>query len=209
MPNEQSAFTHSVFTHLAITHSPYKRYIQMNLRQFALLTAASLLLPIGSAFAVDQTQRVGNLTDSGANVSTLLAQRSSENGGRRNGQGKGQWLQQLNLTPEQQQRIRAIREDAKANNEGLRQQMQQAREQMRSLSASNASDNELRQHHQQVQALQQQMSNQRFETLLKIRAELTPEQRAQMAQLMEQRKGQRGNRRARQGENGGRQRGNF
>jgi len=181
----------------------------MNLRQFALLTAASLLLPIGSAFAVDQTQRVGNLTDSGANVSTLLAQRSSENGGRRNGQGKGQWLQQLNLTPEQQQRIRAIREDAKANNEGLRQQMQQAREQMRSLSASNASDNELRQHHQQVQALQQQMSNQRFETLLKIRAELTPEQRAQMAQLMEQRKGQRGNRRARQGENGGRQRGNF
>jgi len=45
----------------------------------------------------------------------------------------------------------------------------------------------LRQQHQEVQGLRNQLDNQRFETMLEIRQVLTPEQRTKMAELMEKR----------------------
>ncbi len=97
---------------------------------------------------------------------------------------------QLNLSTEQQQEINSIREQRKASSEGLRQQLRTAMEEMRSLQASNASESELRQHHQKIQQLHQQMGNQRFETALEIREILTPEQREKLAQLKPERNGE-------------------
>jgi len=45
----------------------------------------------------------------------------------------------------------------------------------------------LRQQHQEVQGLRNQLDNQRFETMLETRQVLTPEQRTKMAELMEKR----------------------
>jgi Spy/CpxP family protein refolding chaperone len=63
---------------------------------------------------------------------------------------------------------------------------------MRSLLAENANPDELRQQHQQIQTLHQQLGNQRFETMLQVREILTPEQRSQMAELIQQHRGRRG-----------------
>lgn len=95
--------------------------------------------------------------------------------------------QQLNLSADQQAQIKSIREQAKTSNQGLRQQLKTAREQLKTLLASNdASDSALRQAHQQLQPLTQQMSDQRFDTMLKIRNVLTPAQRTKLAELRKQ-----------------------
>ncbi|MCG5058230.1 MAG: Spy/CpxP family protein refolding chaperone [Limnoraphis sp. WC205] len=118
------------------------------------------------------------------------------------GDRMGRMFEQLNLSAEQQQQIDSIKEQRKASSEGLRQQMQAAMEQMRSLQASNASADQLRQQHQQIQQLHQQMGNQRFEAMLEIREVLTTEQRAKLAELKPERnwqgRGGRGGRQAQQ-----------
>ena len=69
--------------------------------------------------------------------------------------------------------------------------MQTNRQEMQSLLASNADPEQLRANHQAGQNLRQELDTNRFETLLEIREVLTLEQRTQMAQLMEQRRGRR------------------
>ena len=101
-------------------------------------------------------------------------------------------LEQLDLTPEQSQQIETIKQQSKADTESLRQELQQAHEQMRSLMVADTNSNELRQQHQQLQTLHQQLGTQRFETMLQVREVLTPEQRSQMAELMGQHRGRRG-----------------
>ena len=71
--------------------------------------------------------------------------------------------------------------------------MKAAREQMKALmSNNNSSSEELRQKHQQLQSLRQQMAERRFDTMLQIREELTPEQRSKMAELKPKFGGRRG-----------------
>ncbi|MEB3281794.1 MAG: Spy/CpxP family protein refolding chaperone [Lyngbya sp.] len=116
------------------------------------------------------------------------------------GDRMGRMFEQLNLSAEQQQQIDSIKEQRKASSEGLREQMRAAMEEMRSLQASNASADQLRQQHQKIQQLHQQMGNERFEIMLEIREVLTPEQRAQLAELKPERNGQeRGGRGGRRG----------
>lgn len=96
-------------------------------------------------------------------------------------------FQQLNLSADQQAQIKSIMEQAKTSNQGLRQQVKTAREQLKTLMTSNdASDDAIRQAHQQVQTLGQQMGDQRFDTMLKIRNVLTPAQRTKFAELHKQ-----------------------
>lgn len=150
------------------------------------IAAVSLLLPV-SAYASQFNFEANNARrESGSVLSETIAQASPEG---RGGDRKANWLEQLNLTPEQSEQIRAIREQSKTENESLRQQMRQAREQMRSLLASDATPEQLRQQHNSMQELRQQLSDRRFETMLEMREVLTPEQRAQALELMEQHKG--------------------
>ncbi len=96
-------------------------------------------------------------------------------------------FQKLNLSADQQAQIKSIMEQAKTSNQGLRQQVKTAREQLKTLmTSSDASDDAIRQAHQQVQTLGQQMGDQRFDTMLKIRNVLTPAQRTKFAELRKQ-----------------------
>jgi periplasmic protein CpxP/Spy len=73
----------------------------------------------------------------------------------------------------------------------LRQQARTAREKLSTLMTGNASDGELRQQHEQMQRLMQQLSARRFDTMLKVRSILTPEQRAKSAEMKKQHQGRR------------------
>jgi Spy/CpxP family protein refolding chaperone len=101
-------------------------------------------------------------------------------------------FEQLDLTPEQSEQIDTIQQQSQADTESLRQELQQAHQQMRSLMAGNTNVDELRQQHQELQTLHQQLGDQRFETMLKVREVLTPDQRSQMSDLIQQHRGRRG-----------------
>lgn len=96
------------------------------------------------------------------------------------------WAKDLDLSDEQLDRIQAIHEQAIAEIEGLRQKLLKADRQMRSLLESNAAPEQLRQQHQQIQAIHQQLDSKHFEKMLAERQVLTPEQRAELAKLMRQ-----------------------
>ena len=157
----------------------------MNWRTFLAATAALVILPLGTYVAQSNPQ-VHN-TQKSQTTWTQLAQnpvkhwRKWDRGG-----GMKKLLQQLDLTPEQSQQIEAIQEKFKTDNETLHQQMQTQHQEMRSLLASDATPEQLQQQHQKLQELHQQLGNNRFETMLQMREVLTPKQRTQMAELIEQ-----------------------
>ena len=156
----------------------------MSLRRFLLIAAASILVPVGSALALNEVQ---------FNSPEIVAQRSSRTDEARSaGSWEARWIEELDLSADQSESIQAIREESRETMAPLREQLQQAREQLRSQMASDTSANQLRQQHGQVQALQQALGEQRFESMLAIREVLTPEQRTRMAELVEQHWGQRG-----------------
>lgn len=98
------------------------------------------------------------------------------------------FFEQLSLNESQLQSIRTIREDARSNLQPLRDQVRISRQEIRELMASNASTSELRQKYETLSSLEQQLRTERFETMLQIREVLTPEQRAELGALMEQRR---------------------
>lgn len=164
----------------------------MNWRQISILLATSVVLPVGSVTAQQLNTSSTRVTQTSSIVrSEKIAQASSDapdfRKGRRGKRGMKKIFQELNLTTEQQQRIQAIRQESKENNSSLRQEMRQTKEEMRELMANDTSDNELRQQHEKIQNLKKELGNQRFETMLKIRQVLTPEQRTKMAELKQQR----------------------
>ena len=158
---------------------------------FAAVATAFVIFPLGVNAA--QTNLEPNSIQESPSFITQLAQNQMKHG-RKMGRGDRmeKLLQQLELTPEQSQQISAIQENSRTESETLWQEMQTNHEQMKSLLSSDASPEQLRQQHQQVQALRQQLGDNRFETMLQVREILTPEQRTQMAELMEQHREQRG-----------------
>ncbi|MEM7594522.1 MAG: Spy/CpxP family protein refolding chaperone [Cyanobacteria bacterium P01_A01_bin.83] len=115
-----------------------------------------------------------------------IAQRSENARGKR-GQRMEKLLQNLDLTDEQSQQVKAIQEQSATTVEDIREQIQAQRQEMQSLFASDANTDEIRSQFQASQQLRQQLSTNRFETMLQIREILTPEQREKAVELMEQR----------------------
>ncbi|NEO33536.1 MAG: Spy/CpxP family protein refolding chaperone [Symploca sp. SIO3C6] len=154
-------------------------------RHVLLLATAPLLVATNGTFALAQTQPA---------IPEITAQRPPDFGERGKFSREPRWLQELDLSAEQSERIQAIREQSRQEMESRYQQMQEAREQMQSLMTGNASREQLRQQHQRLQNLRQELGNQRFETMLDIREILTPQQRVQMAELAQQHRGNWGRR---------------
>ncbi len=122
----------------------------------------------------------------------IYAQRSGE--GPRRGRGKTEKLiEELNLNDNQVQQLNAIRQKYRPQMQQLREQMQATRQELSQMMQGNTSTTDLRKKHQQVIDLDQKLHNLRFENMLAIREILTPEQRRQFAQLMEQRRANRRN----------------
>lgn len=163
----------------------------MKKRIFSAVAASFILLPLGVQAA--QTNLVNNNIQETQSNTIQIAQnqmRPNKRMGRGNRMEK--LLQQIDLSSEQSQQIEAIQEQFRSENEPLWQEMQANKQQMGNLLSSDASNEELRQQYQQLQSLRQQLSDNRFENMLQVRDVLTPEQRSELAQIMEQRRGRRG-----------------
>ncbi|MBD0335019.1 MAG: Spy/CpxP family protein refolding chaperone [Cyanobacteria bacterium Co-bin13] len=108
--------------------------------------------------------------------------------------GKGgnpeQVFEQLDLSEAQLSQIRTIRESSRTTMQPLREQMRAGHQELRSLMAGNASTDELRQRHSTLMNLEQQLRAERFEVMLQIREVLTPQQRTELGELLEQRRSQ-------------------
>lgn len=161
----------------------------MNSKIFPLIAASLLIFPLG-ANAIDF-----DLAETGVQI----AQQKSEarRGGKRGGRGHGfkKILDQLDLSSEQSSQIKAIHDRNKQENETLHEEVKAQKKAMGELFASDASESELQQKHQEIQSLKQELKAARFEGMLEIREILTPEQKAKMNELMQERHNRREERR--------------
>ena len=157
----------------------------MKLRSLLLAGAASVLIPVGGVV----------LTQSVLHTTAIAQSTPSTSDQSKPSRGKGgwgdKWQEQLNLSADQKAQIQQIRDQEKTASQSQRQQMKAAYEKHQSLMAGNASDDQIRQQYREVQALRQQAQDRRFDTMLKIRQVLTPEQRTKAAQLKKDHQGRR------------------
>ncbi|MBD2187839.1 Spy/CpxP family protein refolding chaperone [Pseudanabaena mucicola] len=99
----------------------------------------------------------------------------------------GRFLKQLNLTPDQLQKLKTIRDRDLASIRELAEQSRQANQELRELLAGTASSDAIRVKHNQVLKLQQELRQQHFERMLAMRDILTPQQRSQLNEIMKNR----------------------
>jgi Spy/CpxP family protein refolding chaperone len=97
----------------------------------------------------------------------------------------GKVLKQLNLTTEQLQKLKEIRERDLTRIRELAQQSRQANKELRDLLASTESSDVIRTKHNQVLSIQQELQKQHFERMLAMREILTPQQRSQLNEVMQ------------------------
>jgi Spy/CpxP family protein refolding chaperone len=97
-------------------------------------------------------------------------------------------IEQLNLTDDQKQKISAIRQKYQRQIQDLREKTRTNEEELNSLLSNNASDRDIRAKHQQISRNRQEISNLQFESFLEIRQVLTPTQRSEFSQLMQERR---------------------
>lgn len=96
-------------------------------------------------------------------------------------------MQELNLTSEQTQKIQAIRTQYKDQIAQRHQAFLQAKRELKDLIIGTASEDQVREKHSQVEALEQQVREAKFDQMLAIRGVLTPEQRNQAAEIIQKR----------------------
>lgn len=99
-----------------------------------------------------------------------------------------QLLNALNATPEQKQKMQEIRNEYKDIVQQQQQQVRLLSGELSKLMAGNAPANQIREKHDQLMQLRQQMTEVQFKMAMEIREVLTPEQRDKLAELMEQRR---------------------
>jgi periplasmic protein CpxP/Spy len=115
------------------------------------------------------------------------AQQGHRGKGRGHGKGQGRGLMKdLNLSAEQRQKIKEIRESSRSKNQSLKESMKTQREALKSaLKDSNSSNAQLKSLFEAIQGTRKTLAASRFESMLAVREILTPEQRALMAEKRE------------------------
>jgi periplasmic protein CpxP/Spy len=113
-------------------------------------------------------------------LSTAVAQTSTDKPLQRQ-QG---WLKNLNLTAKQLEQIQAIRNKSKNDIPPKRQGVQKAKQELETLMASTAPQQEIRTKYKLLKTLRQELNDAQFESTLAIREILNPEQRQKYAAHM-------------------------
>lgn len=159
----------------------FRNIFALSALTFLLSTGVSSAEPLNRNFEPETHPRFGQM--------------AQNRGARRGGpEAGGRFLQQLNLSSEQQQQIQGIRDKYKGQMDEQRDAMQAARQQLGNLMASDASVEQLRAQHNEVMRLQQNMANLRFESMLETRQILTPEQRQELSDMVQERRNDRSER---------------
>ena len=145
--------------------------------RFRILTLLSILLSIGA-------------TTLPARADLLTAQNNRVSNGELKipAGGVGNLVKELNLSPDQIQRLQQVRKNSQGKTKERRQALRTAKQELTQLLQGNASSDQIRQKRQQVQSLQQEVADSNFENTLAIREILTPEQRVKLQQILQQRR---------------------
>jgi periplasmic protein CpxP/Spy len=106
----------------------------------------------------------------------------------RSGGKQGGMFEKLNLSAEQKQKIQAVRDRYKDQISQRMQAVRQGRQELQTMMSGTANTSQIREKHRQIMGLRQQLEEVQFESTLSMREVLTPEQRSQLAQLMQQRR---------------------
>ena len=155
---------------------------------------------MGNAFPTDGSwgtiNRVGdeNITAGfTTNADKLqIAQMYSRERRRYWGEGLQKFLNRLDLSEEQSTQIKAIYRRHYQINQESRQELREAKEEMGSLLTSEVNPNRIRRKYREIQILNQELGNSRFEAMLEVREVLTREQRQEIADMMAEYRGRRG-----------------
>lgn len=149
----------------------------MFLRRASILSIA--LITLGGAVALAKPNSLFTQTFAQSQTSPKPKQRQPK------------LMEQLNLAPEQKQKLKVIHEQYKDQISQNKQAVRQANKELRDLMASAATADQIRAKHKQVQGLRQDLEKLTFESMLATREILTPEQRLQFTQFMERRQNSR------------------
>lgn len=117
-----------------------------------------------------------------------IAQMGHRQRGERRGRERGEFMAKLNLTTEQQQQMQSIRSKYQPQMDSIRQEIRSEREKLRQMMANNTSADNLRSQHNKIASLNQKIGDLRFQSMLEMREVLTPEQRQQWNQMMDEKK---------------------
>ena len=147
----------------------------MSIRRLSAL--AFLMLTLGSATAATA---VPNPVEP-----QTIAQNQRPN---RPGGKEGGMFDKLNLSADQKQKMQAVRDRYKDQVSQRMQAVRQARQELETMMAGTANASQMREKHRQIIGLRQQLEEVQFESTLAMREVLTPEQRSQLAQMMQQRR---------------------
>lgn len=156
----------------------------MNWRKLSVIAAAAVILPI-SAYSVQvNSQPQGSRFDSPSARSARIAQRP---GHQRHHGFSERLIEELDLSDNQAEQIKEIYEQSRQEMVSLHEEAKEAKSDMQELWSGNSSESQLRRQHDKVQDIHQKMGSQKFDTMLKVRRILTPEQREKMAELQQRR----------------------
>ena len=97
-------------------------------------------------------------------------------------------LMELDLSDEQLQQIRALREDVQADRYERRQELRQEQQALVNLLGGTAPEEEVRSQFEQVQALRQELAAEQFENMMAMREILEPEQRSMLVENLGRRR---------------------
>ena len=127
-------------------------------------------------------------------------------GGHRGGHGAplGRVVQQLDLTPDQEAIVDAAKEEAKADREATKAQMESIHASLQAeLSSANPNKDTIYSLMEQKSALRLSKEKSRVETFLELQATFTPEQQAELERIMAEGQERRDAKRAEHGASGG------
>jgi periplasmic protein CpxP/Spy len=170
------------------------------------IVAGLMALTLGNPPILAQSNSPSNVPFSSNRMD--MAQ-SRIRGNKEMGEGyKERMFEQLNLSDAQRQQLQDIRQRYSDEIQPLHENLRNQQDELRQLMAGNASDGEIRAKHNEVLTIRQQLGNLHFESMLEMRNVLDTNQRAQLAQVMENHRQGRWNRRNNDNYQGqGRQRG--
>jgi Spy/CpxP family protein refolding chaperone len=150
-----------------------KEKIFMLLRRFS--TVAILMLSLSSTAAI-----------AGPQLPQIISQAPQPPGPPM--QNGGQLFNKLNLTADQKQKMQGISNQYKDKITQHLESMRQANQELMTMMNGNASESQLREKHGQILAQRQQIEELQFDIILAMRKILTPEQRRQLSQMMQERR---------------------
>jgi Spy/CpxP family protein refolding chaperone len=145
-------------------------WFRTSLLFLALLSATATMLPAQAELSLSQ----GNTPNSKVKV---------------RGDRMEKLMRELQLSNDQIQRIKKIRQDSQSKMKERRFALKTAKQELKTLmNNSSATNEQLRQKRREVQGLHQQVADLNFENTLAIRNVLTPEQRVKLQRFMQQRR---------------------